>query len=184
MSKQKRAMYRRRRLAVLAGVLVVVAVCVFCVYSLIRGAVGMGDWIGAGERMSMSRSAAPAPKQESKVRDCSANDVELTLTPSTTAIGVGGSVEFTATIEYTGKDPEGCFVDGADDSRVLVVKSGDDTVYRSDACEDTYRPLLMMSGVKDEQKMTWNADRSGKECVADAQLPHVTSRHVTRHVTL
>ncbi|WP_051198810.1 hypothetical protein [Bifidobacterium sp. AGR2158] len=173
MSKRKRAMYRKRRLVFFGGLLVFVIVCVLCVYSLIRGAVAAHDWIGVGDRMAVSRTAVPDPPKKSKVKDCTAKNLQMTLTPAADVVPLGGSLEFTATMTYVGTDPAGCFVDGADDARVLVIKSGADTVWRSDACEATYRPLLMMEGVTDEQQIVWDTVRSGDECKASGELPHV-----------
>lgn len=173
MSKQRRAMYRRRRLVFFGGLLVFVVVCVLCAYSLIRGAVAAHEWIGVSDRMSVSRSAVPAVPKKSKVKDCTAKNLEMTLTPASTSVPVGGSLEFTAAMTYIGSGTEGCFVDGADDARVLVITSGNDTVWRSDMCESTYRPLLMMEGVTDEQKIVWDTVRSGAECKASSELPHV-----------
>ncbi|RSX47196.1 hypothetical protein D2E22_1380 [Bifidobacterium castoris] len=184
MSKRRRAMYRKRRLVFFAGLLVFLIVCVLCVYSLIRGAVAAHDWIGAADRMAVSRSAVPAPPQTSKVKDCTAKNLQMTLTPAADVVPLGGSLEFTATMTYVGSDPAGCFVDGADDSRVLVIKSGEDTVWRSDACEATYRPLLMMEGVTDEQKIVWDTVRSGDECKASADLPHVDRGSYTAQLVI
>ena len=156
LSKRQRQMYRRRRIAVLVGLVAFLALAVFCVYSLVRGASLVPAWVGADERMAVTRATQPpVPVRKSKVRVCSANDIELVLDPASTSVPVGGSLEFTARITYTGKDPAGCYVE------------------RSDACEAAYRPLLMMQGVTDEQKMTWDTVRSGSECVAEGDLPHV-----------
>lgn len=170
---------------VVIGVLAFVALSLFSIYSLIRGAIGAHDWIGVSDRMTISRSAAaPTPVKQSKVRECNTNDIEMDLIPSTQSTGVGGSITFTAKITYTGKDPEGCFVNGSDDVRVLQISSGNNVIWRSDACETAYRPLLMMSGESDEQTMTWNADKSGSSCVADDQLPRVERGTYTAQLIL
>ncbi|PAU67371.1 hypothetical protein B1400_1659 [Bifidobacterium italicum] len=177
-------MYRKRRLVFFGALLAFLIVCVLCVYSLIRGAVAAHDWIGVADRMAVSRSAAPAPPQKSKVKDCTAKNLQMTLTPAADVVPLGGSLEFTATMTYVGSDPAGCFVDGADDARVLVIKSGADTVWRSDACEATYRPLLMMEGVSDERKIVWDTVRSGGECKASAELPHVDRGSYTAQLVI
>ena len=136
LSKRQRQMYRRRRIAVLVGLVAFLALAVFCVYSLVRGASLVPAWVGADERMAVTRATQPpVPVRKSKVRVCSANDIELALDPASASVPVGGSLEFTARITYTGKDPAGCYVDGADDGRVLLISSGSDVVWRSDACE-------------------------------------------------
>ncbi|KFI69456.1 hypothetical protein [Bifidobacterium magnum] len=166
--RNKRAMFMRRRIMLILAALV----AIFCVFSLIRGFIMIGQNIAAGDTSS-SRSAVPQPKATSKVPMCGKDDIDLTLTPNTTTVGVGGSVTFTAKITYVGNSAEGCFVDGEDDNRVLTITSGNNTVWRSDACPSTYRPLLVYKGGDDEQKIVWNTNASGDECVADADLPHV-----------
>lgn len=165
----KRAMYMRRRI-VLA--IIVVVVGVFCVFSLVRGSVMIGQNMAAGDT-SAKRSAVPAPRATSNVAVCGKDDIQLTLIPDTTTVGVGGTVTFTAKITYIGSNPEGCFVDGEDDNRILTITSGNETVWRSDACESKYRPLLLYQGATDEQKITWNTNATGNECVADEDLAHV-----------
>ena len=113
LSKRQRQMYRRRRIAVLVGLVAFLALAVFCVYSLVRGASLVPAWVGADERMAVTRATQPpVPVRKSKVRVCSANDIELALDPASASVPVGGSLEFTARITYTGKDPAGCYVDG------------------------------------------------------------------------
>ena len=83
LSKRQRQMYRRRRIAVLVGLVVFLALGAFCVYSLVRGASLVPAWVGAGERMAVTRATEPpAPVHKSKVRVCSANDIELALDPA------------------------------------------------------------------------------------------------------
>ncbi|EFA22957.1 hypothetical protein [Bifidobacterium gallicum] len=171
--KSKKWMYRRRRAVALVAALAALAVVIFCVVSLIRGAVRIHENAQRADTMALTRGEAPQAPKKSNVPDCGPNDVNMTLTPSSTSTGVGGAIDFTATISYTGSSPSGCFVNGADDERVLVITSGNDTVWRSDACEAQYRPLLMFAGQKDEQQIVWNTTRSSNECVAEADLPHV-----------
>lgn len=173
LTPQQKAMYRRRRIVALVGILAVFAVGLFCVYSLIRGAVFMRASYVYRDATTLARSAEPSPKATSLVPDCGAGDLSMELSADPTTVAVGGSVTFTATMAYTGTSKEGCFVNGANDSRVLVITSGSQTIYRSDACEDTYRPLLLFSGATDKQTLTWNTNATSDSCVADADLPHV-----------
>ena len=64
-------------------------------------------------------------------------------------------------------------MDGSDGGRVLVITSGQDTVWRSDACPVEARTLLMATGDKDVQTITWHADRSQESCQSDQKLPLV-----------
>ena len=66
-------------------------------------------------------------------------------------------------------------MDGSDGGRVLVITSGEDTIWRSDACPVGARTLLMATGDKDIQTITWNADSSQDSCQPDQNLPRVNA---------
>lgn len=170
LSKRQRRIYRRRRIVVGVALLVALALTVFCVYSLVRGAVAIGVRAAQGAP-GIEREAVPDPMRTTGVRECMAGDIELQLVPAATGVGVGGSLDFSASIAYTGSGS--CLVNGSDAGRVLTITSGDDQVWRSDSCPVDDRMLLMAKGDVDTQTITWNTNRSGSECVADADLPKV-----------
>ena len=171
-AKERKRMYRRRRIIFFSALVVVLAMCVFTVYSLVRGAVNVHD-ARSSAAPALTRTAAPTPAQKSKVKTCTAQDVDLQLVPDATSVGIGGSLTFTEKVTYSGSDPAGCRINTAAESLVLTIKTGNDVVWRSDLCEATYRPRLFFSGVSDEQKVTWNTNRTGESCAADDQLPKV-----------
>ncbi|WP_165775896.1 hypothetical protein [Bifidobacterium scaligerum] len=164
LSKKKRAMYRRRRIVALLIVLVGLALIGTCVYSLGRGIGAINTLIHHDDIYAISRDAVPTPKKVSSVKDCTAKDVSLELSSKSQSVGVGGSLDFTATIVYEGSSS--CLVDGSDAGRVLTITSGNDTIYRSDLCAADSRMLLMAKGDKDTQTLTWNTDANGSlaEC--------------------
>lgn len=167
LSKRQRRIYYRRRFVVAIVLVVVLALAVFAVYSLGRGVV----MIVQGSP-SVEREAVPDPIETTGVKDCTSSEVSLQLVPSATSVAVGGSLDFSASITYTGSG-NSCLVDGSDAGRVLTITSGDDEVWRSDACPVDSRMLLMASGDVDTQTITWDTDRSDGECSDDSSAEHV-----------
>ncbi|WP_034525816.1 hypothetical protein [Bifidobacterium stellenboschense] len=175
LSKRQRAVYRRRRIVVGVALLVALALVVFCGYSLSRGVGAVwGATYGSVSRAALERDTAPTPHRSTGVKDCSAKDTRLSLTAKAATVTVGGSMEFVATIEHDGADS--CLIDASDSGRVLTITSADgkDTVWTSDSCPADARMLLMAKGDKDVQTLTWGANRTGSECVANQDdLPKV-----------
>lgn len=172
-SKKQQAIYRRRRIMVAVILVLLLALIVFCVYSIGRGVGAVNTLIHHDEVYAISRDATPIPKSTSKVKKCSANDLTLQLSSKSQSVGVGGALEFTATIVHEGSGS--CLVDGSDGGRVLTITSGTETIYRSDLCSSDSRWLLMAKGDKDEQTLTWNTDFNATltECTDEASWPKV-----------
>ena len=101
-SKKQQAIYRRRRIGAGTVLLLIIALIVFCVYSLGRGIGAVNSMIHHDEVYAISRDATPAPKKVSNVKDCSASDVTLQLSAASQSVPVGGSLDFTATIVHEG----------------------------------------------------------------------------------
>ena len=184
MSEKKRRMYRRRRIAAALLAVLFLLVCAGLVWGV--GA-GIRALRGGDGGQGASTSAQQTTKTESKDKDkqekdagkkrssgapdCDKGDLALELAAPDPSTGVGGSIDFTVTIRHKGTGS--CLVDGSDGGRVLVITSGQDTVWRSDACPVGARTLLMATGDKDVQTITWHADRSQESCQPDQKLPRV-----------
>lgn len=184
LSKRRRAVYRRRRIVVGIALVLAVALTVFCVYSLGRGMAAIDTTIRHDDLMAVSRKPVPAPKQKSKVKDCTASNVKLSLQSDSQSVPVGGAMKFTATIAFVPKDSSSCLIDASDHSRVLTITSGGDTVWRSDACDVDSRKLLLAAGDTDTQTMTWNTNRSGQTCTEDSKLPKVDAGTYTAQLSM
>ena len=184
LSKRRRAVYRRRRIVVGIALVLAVALTVFCVYSLGRGMAAIDATIRHDDLMALSRKAVPAPKRKSKVKDCTASNVKLSLQSDAQSVPVGGAMKFTATITFVPKDSSSCLIDASDHSRVLTITSGGDTVWRSDACDVDSRKLLLAAGDTDTQTMTWNTNRSGQTCTEDSKLPKVDAGTYTAQLSM
>lgn len=170
LSEKQRRIYRRRRIVVGVVLVLVLALVGFCVYSIGRGAFAVGALV-AGHDVGIARKAVPDPTPSTGVRDCVEDSISLELSTTAQTVPVGGSIDFAAGIVYSGT--VSCLIDGSDANRVLTITSGDDQVWRSDSCPVESRMLMMAQGDKDIQTMRWNTNRSGSECVDDADLPKV-----------
>lgn len=172
LSEKQRRIYRRRRIVVGVVLVLVLALVGFCVYSIGRGAFAVGALV-AGHDVGIARKAVPDPTPSTGVRDCVEDSISLELSTTTQTVPVGGSIDFAAGIVYSGT--VSCLIDGSDANRVLTIISGDDQIWRSDSCPVESRMLMMAQGDKDIQTMRWNTNRSGSECVDDADLPKVSA---------
>ena len=192
MSEKKRRMYRRRRIAAALLAVLFLLVCVGLVWGVgagIRALRGGDGRQGAStsvqqtaktksqdkdkDRQSKDRKKDAGKKRSSGAPDCGKEDLALELSAPNPSTGVGGSIDFTATIRHKGTGS--CLVDGSDGGRVLIITSGQETIWRSDACPVGARTLLMATGDKDVQTITWNADSSQDSCLPDDQLPRVNA---------
>lgn len=186
MSEKKRRMYRRRRIAAALLAVLFLLVCAGLVWGAGAGIRALRGGNGAqGTSTSVQQSSKTKSKDKDKQKkdsgkkrssgapDCGKEDLALELAAPDPSTGVGGSIDFTATIRHKGTGS--CLVDGSDGGRVLIITSGEETIWRSDACPVGARTLLMATGDKDVQTITWNADSSQDSCLPDDQLPRVNA---------
>ena len=191
MSEKKRRMYRRRRIAAALLAVLFLLVCAGLVWGVGAGIRALRGGSGAQGASTSAQQQTPKTKSKDKDKqkkdqkkdsgkkrssgapDCGKGDLALELAAPDPSTGVGGSIDFTATIRHKGTGS--CLVDGSDGGRVLIITSGEETIWRSDACPVGARTLLMATGDKDVQTITWNADSSQDSCLPDDQLPRVNA---------
>lgn len=155
-----------------------------------RGSATSQETSQSGGKKADTRKKVKNPEKTGKAtqsaqkgaRKCGPSDVELELNAPDPTTGVGGSIDFTATIRYKGTSS--CLIDASNNSRVLVVKSGDQEIWRSDSCPLDARPLLMAKGDKDVQTMTWKADATQDQCQPEENLPRVEAGSYTAQLVL
>lgn len=181
---RRQRIYRRRRIIVGTALVLAVALVVFCIYSLARGAGAISDVIRHDDLTAMSRNPVPssAKSKGTGVPDCTAKDVKLELATGSQSVGVGGSMPFTMTIRYEGTSS--CLIDASNASRILTITSGNDTVWTSKACPADPVMLLMSHGDKRVDTLTWNANRTVDHCVDDADLPKVDAGTYSAQLSL
>ena len=172
---KQQAVYRRRRIAVGIAIVVVMSFIVFCLYSLSQGIVALNREIHHADVYSVSRKEVPSPtgQKKSGIPDCDASNVTLTLTPAASSFGVGGTLDFTTAVKYTGSSKAGCLVDVSQSGLVLTITSNGETVWKSDVCPVDTDYRLIDKGDEIKQTITWPGVRSGSECADAADLPNV-----------
>lgn len=184
-SKKQQAIYRRRRIVVAVILAMLLALIVFCVYSIGRGIGAVNTLIHHDDVYAISRATTPTPKSTSSVKDCTGKDLTLELSAKSQSVAVGGTLEFTARIIHEGSGS--CLVDGSDAGRVLTITSGQETIYKSAVCASPKsRMLLMAKGDKDEQTLSWNTDFNATltECTDEAGWPKVNAGTYTAQIAL
>ena len=170
-SQRQRRIYRRRRIAVAVALLVVIVMFVGVLWGIGQLAGAVDRWVHRGDLNVLTRAGVPEPQREDGVRDCGQGDVTLSLSVRSPRTVVGGSVVFSVAIEHHGQDS--CLIDASNSSRVLVIASGRETVWRSDSCPSDSRMLLMAGGDRDIQTVQWGADSTGGTCTAAEARPKV-----------
>lgn len=184
LSKQQRAVYRRRRIVVGVALILAFALTAFCVYSIGRGigAVGQSMDARAASHVDVSRQSAPQPHRTTGIKNCDSSNIRLKLSADSTAVAVGGSIELTETITHKGG--KSCLIDASDSSVVLTITSNGDTVWRSDSCPVESDLLLMAKGDRKVRTVTWNTNRTGQQCADDSSLPKVDRGTYVGRLTL
>lgn len=165
-TKQQQAMYRRRRIVFGIATVLVLSFIVFCLYSLTQGVVAVNREIHHADVYAISRKEVPSPTQQQKssVPDCDASNVALSLTPAASSFGVGGTMDFTASVKYNGSGKAGCLIDVSQAGMVLTIKSGKDVVWKSNVCPVDTDYRLIAKGDEVKQTITW-------PCVPAANAP-------------
>lgn len=145
--KEMQRVYLRRRIVVGVIALALLALIGLGIYALATKV--MATYGGHGG--SASSSSAPSGKKaaaskksgtsdnagkndkanQSTVKACGAKDVKLELSPATSSVELGGSLDFKATIRYEGNDS--CLVDASNASRILTIYSIPDGDSASDS---------------------------------------------------
>lgn len=161
-TKQQQAMYRRRRIVFGIATVLVLSFIVFCLYSLTQGVVAVNREIHHADVYAISRKEVPSPTQQQKssVPDCDASNVALSLTPAASSFGVGGTMDFTASVKYNGSGKAGCLIDVSQAGMVLTIKSGKDVVWKSNVCPVDTDYRLIAKGDEVKQTITWPGVRS------------------------
>lgn len=182
LSKKQRAIYRRRRIVALLALLLAIAVLVGAVFGIVKGIGALSYQIRKMDINAVSRSAVPEPAKVNGVTDCGSGDVTLALESAAATVASGGTIDFKASIIYTGK--ASCLVDASDASRVLVITSGDQTIWESDACDANPRKLLLANGDRDVQTITWNTVNSGTQCATQSSFPYAGAGNYQAQIVL
>ncbi len=202
-SKKQRRIYRRRRIIALVLALLFLLACAGIIWGIGAGIHALREGSTQGDKTTTSQEGSKAKdgkasrkesdgkkaaekqraaNQTSGVKKCGPDDITLDLSAPDPTTGVGGSIDFTAAVQYKGTGS--CLIDASDSGRVLVITSGEQNIWRSDSCPSKTRSLLMATGDKDVQTITWNADASQEQCQPDDNLPRVDAGSYSAQLVL
>ena len=172
--------YWVRRLAVLVGILLVIAVVGVVGWALTfrggaAGAAGAGSVAGVdAEKAGGSKAAASATPV-----DCTAAEVQLAVVSDATQYASGANPVLKVSVTNGGARP--CTVDAGDAARELVVSSGNDRIWSTKDCaggETASRQLLLDAGARDSVDIPWARVRSAEGCPANLPAPRTGTYQV------
>jgi len=159
--------YWKRRVAVLAGVVVAVLLVWWILSSLTGGSASPGTAKSPGPTVSPSTSPSSTLALD---RACTDADVEVTTGPKDAGFGTNEMPTFDVTVTSVGSSA--CMVDPKATS-TIVIASGNDTWFDSSTCKDyavfDAEKFLIQPGDKHELTASWNRGRGDKGCSADLQ---------------
>lgn len=159
------AVYRRRRLTVLALAVLVVAAMVatgFWVASLFRPGQEASAEV-PGPAVPSSLAASPAA---SATAGCGESDVVVRAETDAAAYGSGENPTLILEVANEGESP--CEVNVGTDAMEFLVTSGDDRIFSSKDCQVDAEPMLMTinPGKSEQARFTWERNRTAPGCTS------------------
>ena len=200
MPRRSAAVYRRRRLALLLALILVVAVIGTSTWLLIAK-----PWADAAETVetptpttsvtetaspdatnsaSASASAEPTSEETPGIVACEAKDlvVEALTDADTYEAGVLPQLS----IRLTNNGATDCTIDVGSSTQVFTVSSGDDVWWSSTDCQQNPSSMIatLAAGATVESKtpVTWDRTRSSVESCASENRPHAPGGGASYHV--
>ncbi|AUI50750.1 hypothetical protein [Arthrobacter crystallopoietes] len=166
--KPSPAVYRRRRLALLIAVLVVVGLLVaigFWIASLFGGGsqpVADNDDGGSVPVIS-SPAASPSP-----MASAACDESKISVTASTDAPAYAAGENPTLVLEVANKGDSACEVNVGTDAMEFLVTSGEDRIFSSKDCAVDTSELMrtIEPGESERAQFTWERNRSAPGCKA------------------
>lgn len=198
MPRPSAAVYRRRRLAVLLALILVVAVIGIAVWLLIAR-----PWATAGESpaptSSASTTATAPPATGSPTPDatptapatpaivaCEAKDIEVTAVTDADSYAAGVNPQLS--ISLTNKGATDCTMDVGSSTQVFTVSSGADVWWRSTDCQENPSSMIATltagSTVVSKQPVTWDRTRSSVETCAQENRQRAPGGGASYHVAV
>lgn len=182
MPRPSAAVYRRRRVVVIVGLVLLVA------------AIGIGAWLliaqpwaGAATKPTPPASTSAPPsadpttgadspepsppgEQAPEIVACEAKDIEVSAVADSDTYASGVMPKFS--ISLTNKGPKDCTIDVGSTTQVFTVSSGADVWWRSTDCQENPSSMIatLTAGttVTSKEPVTWDRTRSSVEtCAAE-----------------
>ncbi|WP_336500106.1 hypothetical protein [Microbacterium paraoxydans] len=196
MPRHSAAVYRRRRLAVLWGLLLVLALVGASVWLLVARPWAAADGQGsapaptssatAGPSPSASPSPSPSPSADATpaVVACEAKDVEVKAVTDAESYADGASPKLS--ISLTNKGTRDCTIDVGSTTQVFTVSSGSDVWWRSTDCQENPSSMIATltagSTVVSKEPVVWDRTRSSVETCAQENRQRAPGGGASYHV--
>lgn len=200
MIRQSAAVYRRRRIVVLGGLLVVLAAIGVGIWLLIAQ-----PWADAAAKPAPTESSTSSPSPEATQPTPTESEATPTTEPSADATGPVACEAQNITVEavsdadsydpgvlpqlsirLTNNGAVDCTIDVGSTTQVFTVSSGDDVWWRSTDCQENPSSMIvtLTAGTTVESKtpVTWDRTRSSVETCGDANRPRATGGGASYHV--
>ncbi|MFN3867314.1 MAG: hypothetical protein ACK4MD_11480 [Demequina sp.] len=159
---QPPTVYWRRRLVVLVGLIAVALVLWFLISATLADG---GDDPGTAPATTNS-PAAQAVDPNDPGRECTADDLTLTLAASPPDVTVGSMPAFDLGIEHTGSTA--CMLSTATAGTDVSVRSGDQIYYSTTWCTDSppfaAAEWILQPGDREALQATWTGQRVDNSC--------------------
>ncbi|WP_136035676.1 hypothetical protein [Microbacterium sp. K35] len=198
MPRRSAAVYRRRRLVVLLGLILVLAVIGVSVWLLVaRPWAAATDATPAPTSSSTTEtpppptgSASPAPTPSASetpaVVACQAKDIEVTAVTDADTYAAGVTPRLS--ISLTNKGATDCTIDVGSSTQVFTVSSGADVWWRSTDCQENPSSMIATltagSTVVSKEPVVWDRTRSSVETCAQENRQRAPGGGASYHVAV
>lgn len=182
-SREKRSVYVRRRLLVLAGLLAVIAIIVLVIW---KPGSTSGFEPTPKATTSAKPSATPSPTEEAsgEVTDCSEKNVLVEAITDKGSYGANELPQLSLQITNTGKNA--CSINVGTSQQVFTITSGTDVYWTSTDCQvepaDAVVQLEPAQSVASSTPIAWDRTRSSTT-TCDGERPPVPSDGVSYHLS-
>ncbi|WP_435747422.1 hypothetical protein [Microbacterium sp. PMB16] len=181
MPRHSAAVYRRRRLVLLIGLILLVALIGVSAWLLIArpwASAGTGPAPSSSATASETPSASPDPDAETPspsstpsgeatpaIVACAAKDIEVSAVSDSDSYASGVTPKLS--ISLTNKGKKDCTMDVGSTTQVFTVSSGSDVWWRSTDCQENPSSMIatLAAGttVTSKEPVTWDRTRSSVE---------------------
>ncbi|WP_312180692.1 hypothetical protein [Arthrobacter sp.] len=188
-AQPSKAVYRRRRLALLLVAAVVLASLAWGGFALAGALTADKDASASGPsqpapsaspsgsatpKADSSKSGEPAPSDEPAETDamCPAAAVTVAASTDVPAYAAGANPLLTLSVTNTGSEP--CEINVGTNQMEFIVTSGSDRIFSSADCQDGGEDLVkeFAPGATEKANFTWDRMRSAPGCGAVASNPN------------
>lgn len=198
MPRHSAAVYRRRRLAVLLGLILVLAIVGAAVWLLVARPWAATGGQESGPAPTSSASAEPTPSGSASpdpspspsadatpaVVACEAKDVEVKAVTDAESYTDGASPKLS--ISLTNKGATDCTLDVGSATQVFTISSGSDVWWRSTDCQQNPSSMIATltagSTVVSKEPVVWDRTRSSVETCAQENRQRAPGGGASYHV--